>query len=139
MFGIGMQELLIIGVVALLGIGPKRLPEVAQFLGKGYAKIKKATDDLQQSVKVEFDAARNDEIKKKYPHLAVEDKPAPGEGNAPATAPEAAPGEAPPAAEGTPEAKPEEAVPTSFGEGGDDPYNLSTPVIKPEPGKKTDG
>jgi sec-independent protein translocase protein TatB len=34
MLGIGMQEILIILVVALIVIGPKRLPEVAKTLGK---------------------------------------------------------------------------------------------------------
>ena len=37
MFGIGMPEVAVIIVVALLVLGPKRLPEVARALGKGLA------------------------------------------------------------------------------------------------------
>ena len=46
MFGIGMPELLVIMVVALIVLGPKRLPDVAKALGKGLAEFRKATADL---------------------------------------------------------------------------------------------
>ncbi|HDL52910.1 MAG TPA: twin-arginine translocase subunit TatB, partial [Proteobacteria bacterium] len=39
MLGMGMQEILIILVVALIVIGPKRLPELAKTLGKGLAEF----------------------------------------------------------------------------------------------------
>ena len=38
-FGIGMQELIIILVVALIFIGPKKLPDLAKALGKGVVAI----------------------------------------------------------------------------------------------------
>ncbi|MEI7591333.1 MAG: Sec-independent protein translocase protein TatB [Deltaproteobacteria bacterium] len=51
MFGIGMQELIIIGIVALLIVGPKKLPELARSLGKGFAEFKKTADDISDGVK----------------------------------------------------------------------------------------
>ena len=49
MFGIGVQELAIILVVALLVFGPKRLPELARMLGKGMAEFRRASSDLRAS------------------------------------------------------------------------------------------
>ena len=46
MFNLGMTEILIILGVALLVLGPKRLPELARALGKGLAEFKRATSDL---------------------------------------------------------------------------------------------
>lgn len=51
MFGIGMPELLVILVVALLVLGPKRLPEVAKMLGRGLAEFRKATSDLTDELR----------------------------------------------------------------------------------------
>ncbi len=69
MLGIGMPEILIILVVALIVIGPKRLPELAKHLGKGLAEFKKAADDLQESVRVDLETERHKEFVEKYPHL----------------------------------------------------------------------
>jgi len=54
MFGIGPTELIIILVIALLVLGPKRLPELAAGLGKGLAEFRRATADIN----AEREAAR---------------------------------------------------------------------------------
>ena len=50
MFGIGMPELLIILVVALLVLGPRKLPEVARSLGRGIGEFRRASTDLRNSL-----------------------------------------------------------------------------------------
>ncbi|MBM4263165.1 MAG: twin-arginine translocase TatA/TatE family subunit [Deltaproteobacteria bacterium] len=47
MFGIGGPELLLILAVALIVLGPKKLPELAKTLGKGLAEFRRATDELK--------------------------------------------------------------------------------------------
>ena len=49
MFGMGMQEMMIIGVVAVLLFG-KRLPEVAKSLGQSYSQFRKGLNDLHSSI-----------------------------------------------------------------------------------------
>lgn len=53
-FGIGTGEILIILVIALIIVGPHKLPELAKMLGKGFTEFKKAADDLKDSVNAEI-------------------------------------------------------------------------------------
>ena len=54
MFDIGLQELIIIFIVALLIFGPKRLPELGKTLGKGMAELKKAMAGVKDQMDLEL-------------------------------------------------------------------------------------
>jgi sec-independent protein translocase protein TatA len=53
MFGIGTTELIIIMFIILLIFGAKKLPELAQGLGKGIREFKKASNEIQEELKID--------------------------------------------------------------------------------------
>jgi len=61
MFGIGMPELLLILALALIVLGPKKLPDIAKALGRGLAEFKRATDELKSSIHEETRTAETRE------------------------------------------------------------------------------
>lgn len=65
MFGIGTTELIIILVVALLVLGPKKLPEIAKSLGKGVAEFRRMSSDMQRTIETEANRADEEREKEK--------------------------------------------------------------------------
>ncbi len=57
MFGIGTTEILIILVVALIVIGPTKLPEVAKTLGKALGEFKRMSSDVKRTIDLEAEQA----------------------------------------------------------------------------------
>src|SRR5512139_1089680 len=49
MGSLGMQEIIIIFILALIIFGPRKLPELGKTLGKGLAEFKKASNELKQT------------------------------------------------------------------------------------------
>jgi Tat protein translocase TatB subunit len=60
MFGIGMPELILIAVVALIVLGPKKLPDLAKSMVRAVREFKKATNELKETFQVdgEFNEAK---------------------------------------------------------------------------------
>jgi len=59
MFGVGTTELIVIMFVILLLFGAKKLPELAQGLGKGIREFKKASSDIQDEFRANLESPAN--------------------------------------------------------------------------------
>ena len=55
MFGIGMPEMFLILAIALIVIGPKKLPDLAKSLGRAFGEFKKATAELKETMELDTD------------------------------------------------------------------------------------
>ena len=55
MFGIGMPEMILILAIALIVIGPKKLPDLAKSLGRAMNEFKKATREIKESIDIDND------------------------------------------------------------------------------------
>lgn len=64
MFGIGSTELIVILVVALILIGPQKLPELIKNLGKGLSEVKKMSNDVKNTLDAEISAADEERTQK---------------------------------------------------------------------------
>lgn len=53
MFGIGMPELILILAIALIVLGPKKLPDLAKSMGRALREFKKATSEFKESIAVD--------------------------------------------------------------------------------------
>ena len=72
MFGIGLPEMIIIAVVALIFIGPDKLPGVLRSIGKGLVELKRATSDVRSTVQEEMQKIE-DEIEIKEVRESAQD------------------------------------------------------------------
>jgi TatA/E family protein of Tat protein translocase len=63
MFGIGMPELLLLLAIALIVIGPKKLPDLAKSLGRAMREFKKATNEFKETIQIDEDLS---EVKKAF-------------------------------------------------------------------------
>ena len=81
MFGIGLPELVVILAVALIVLGPQRLPEVARMLGRAYGQLRRASEEFQNTIRQDLatlerqeDANRNkavaQEIRERFAAIA---------------------------------------------------------------------
>ncbi len=53
MFGIGLPELIVIMVVALIVVGPSKLPELAKSLGKAFNEFRRMADEVKETLEEE--------------------------------------------------------------------------------------
>lgn len=78
MFGIGMPELILILAIALIVIGPKKLPDLAKSLGRAMREFKKATSELKDSLELDSEMKEVKDtfadIKSDIRHSVQEDK-----------------------------------------------------------------
>lgn len=93
MGNLGMPELMMILVLALLLFGPKKLPEIGKQVGKALGEFKRASNDLKRTIEDEMEKASSGL------NVKLDDPPASEAGKSEAPKVEAAPAIAP--ADGT--------------------------------------
>ncbi len=71
MFGIGMPELMLILAIALIVVGPKKLPDLAKSLGRAMNEFKKATSEFKGAMELDYDAKS---VKKTFDDVEAEIK-----------------------------------------------------------------
>lgn len=95
MFDLGVQELIVIFIVALLVFGPKRLPELGRTIGKGLADLKRAMQDVKDQMDSELDMNRRQYNSTVHGIPAPEEPPPAEETSVPAEPAGEAPSEGP--------------------------------------------
>lgn len=82
MFDIGFQEMLVIGVLALLVFGPSKLPELGRMVGRALRELRRASDEFRSTVETNLHMNEPDPI----PGASIE-SPAPVAGEAGSSGP----------------------------------------------------
>ncbi len=109
MFGMGMPEILLILAVALIVIGPKKLPDLAKSLGRAMGEFKRATNEFKETMEIDSQLSEvrktfdemNDDVRKKFDDATASD---PVDVKKPSAADAEIPPETAPSAEAAPEA-----------------------------------
>jgi len=73
MFGIGMPEMLLILAIALIVIGPKKLPDLAKSLGRAMREFKKATNEFKETMQIDSEM---EDVKKAFSGISDDVKEA---------------------------------------------------------------
>jgi Tat protein translocase TatB subunit len=63
MFNIGMPELLLILAIALIILGPKKLPDIARALGRSLSEFRRASDEIKETIEADLDSEKDDSEK----------------------------------------------------------------------------
>lgn len=101
MFGIGMPELILLFVLALLIFGPKKLPEIGKQLGRALGELRRASEDLKEGWAAEVAAVDERPASQQTappPEPPPTSPPPSPEASAPAPEPDAGEGKRPPEA-----------------------------------------
>jgi TatA/E family protein of Tat protein translocase len=101
MFDIGLQEMLVIGVIALLIFGPSKLPELGRMVGRAMREFRRASDEFRSTVETNLQLHDLEPVVSPTPSVAEptasaaplpsEAEPAYGDGGNPVAAPVAPP------------------------------------------------
>jgi sec-independent protein translocase protein TatA len=75
MGSLGVPEMIIIFVVALIVFGPKKLPELGKSLGKGLAEFRRASNELKSTIEEEVRAIEAEPPARHIPEPEPESKP----------------------------------------------------------------
>ncbi|MGE4535852.1 MAG: Sec-independent protein translocase protein TatB [Desulfovibrio sp.] len=76
MFGIGSTELVVILIVALIVIGPSKLPDLMRTLGKGMAEFRRMSNDVKSTFEAEVDRAEREKRQTEAQKELYPEKPA---------------------------------------------------------------
>lgn len=112
MTSLGMTELLLIGVVLIVAVGPERLPKLTRDVGRLYGRMRRAADDLRRALTLEADRMDEEERLRELRRRRLDaERRRKDEASDAADGPRAQrPPDAPPEEEGSPEAQSSGAV-----------------------------